>query len=59
MPKKKLTKAQVKKKISMAEKAIFTIWIDKVQYGPDSFNPMSQSKTEDLHDALLKARRRI
>jgi hypothetical protein len=55
MPKKKLTKAQVKKKIITAKLALYDLFMDKFNYGTSSFMPMSTKKLEEIYFPLLRA----
>jgi len=48
MPKKKLTKAQVKRKVKIMHDAIYDLFIDKVGYGSDSFAKISLAKANNL-----------
>ena len=48
MPKKKLTKAQVKRKVKTMHNAMYDLFIDKVGYGSDSFAKISIAKANDL-----------
>jgi hypothetical protein len=55
MPKKKLTKAQVKRKIRTAKKALYDLFIDKFEHGTSSFIPISTKKLEELYFPLMRA----
>jgi hypothetical protein len=61
MPKKKLTKAQVNKKLQSVRRALYDLFIDKFAYGSESFIPMSGNKIEEFHrntvSALLRMRK--
>jgi hypothetical protein len=46
MPKKKLTKAQVNKKLQSVRRALYDLFLDKFAYGTESFMPMSAKKIE-------------
>ena len=48
MPKKKLTKAQVKRKVKAMQNAMYDLFIDKIGYGSDSFAKISIAKATDL-----------
>jgi hypothetical protein len=48
MPKKKLTKAQVKRKVKAMQNAMYDLFIDKIGYGSDSFAKISINKASDL-----------
>ena len=54
MPKKKLTKAQVKTKLKRMNNAMYDLFLDKVGYGTDSYFKMSIAKANDLL-TLLKS----
>ena len=61
MPKKKLTKAQVNKKMQTIRRALYDLFLDKFAYGSESFMPMSAKKIEQFHkdtvSALLRLKR--
>ena len=59
MPKKKLTKTQVRKLLTTASGAIFKLMLDKVSYAGLSNVPMAWKKLGDLEDLLVKARNRV
>jgi hypothetical protein len=59
MPKKKLTKAQVKRKLKTCTKAIYDLFLDKFAYGGDSFLPLSQNAVLKLNNDLNNALRRV
>ena len=48
MAKKKLTKAQVKRKVKTMHNAMYDLFIDKIGYGSDSFAKISINKASDL-----------
>ena len=52
MPKKKLTKAQVKAKLKRINLDIYALVVDKLAYNSDSLVPMSLNKLLELHKAL-------
>jgi len=56
MPKKKLTKAQVKRKIKTASNVVYDLLLDKMGYGGASFVPMSLVKMLDLQKIFDRAR---
>ena len=58
MPKKKLTKAQVKRKVKNIYNAMYDLFLDKLGH-PDSFNPMSKAKTLEVLDNISRARLRV
>jgi len=58
MPKKKLTKAQVKRDLNGAMSRIYNLMVDKIGH-PDSTVPMSVSKLLDLHKAVSSAWKRV
>ena len=58
MPKKKLTKTQVKSKMRTAANLLYDLFYDKFLH-PDSFVPMSGTKLFDIVNLINKARSRI
>jgi len=58
MPKKKLTKAQVKRKLKTCNNAMYDLFLDKVGHG-NSDVPFSVSKLLDLNKALQSSVKRI
>ena len=58
MPKKKLTKTQVKSKMLKAANQLYDLFLDKFAH-PDSFVPMSGTKLFDTVNLINKARSRI
>lgn len=54
MPKKKLTKAQVKKKLRTAWLTLYDLYLDKIAYGSESFNPMSKRKADEIYDYIYR-----
>ena len=56
MPKKKLTKAQVKRKIKTASNVVYDLLLDKMGHGGASFVPMSLAKMLDLQKIFDRAR---
>jgi hypothetical protein len=58
MPKKKLTKAQVKSKMRTAANQLYDLFNDKFAH-PDSFVPMSGTKLFDTVNLINKARSRV
>jgi len=54
MPKKKLTKTQVRKKLRMASNQIYDLLTDKLAYG-DSIIPISQKKLLEINTVITKA----
>ncbi len=59
MPKKKLTKAQVKRKLKTALSSVYDLLLDKMGHGGASFVPMSLAKMLDLHKIFNQAMVRI
>ena len=55
MPKKKLTKAQVKKKMKTTLNAVYDLYLDKFAYGSQSIVPVSTKNLEETHNLLLRA----
>ena len=58
MPKKKLTKAQVKRKLKTWNNAMYDLFLDKVGHA-NSDVPFSVAKLLDLNKALQSAVKRI
>jgi len=56
MPKKKLTKAQVKRKMKQIIRATYDLLLDKMGYGGASFVPMSLVKMLELQKIFDRAR---
>ena len=48
MPKKKLTKVQIKKKLNTLSRLLRDMLVDKLDYGRDSFVPFSVQKIIDV-----------
>ena len=59
MPKKKLTKAQVKAKLKRINMDLYSLVIDKLAYNSDSFVPMSLNKLLELHKSLGRSGMKI
>jgi len=59
MPKKKLTKTQVKKKLQTAVAALYDLYIDKFGHGSASFVPMSANKLQEIYANVIKARLQV
>ena len=58
MPKKKLTKAQVKRKLKTCTKALYDLFLDKFGHS-NSDVPISQPKLLKLSDELNRAINRV
>jgi hypothetical protein len=58
MPKKKLTKAQVKKKVNQIGGNMYDLMTDKMGH-PDSFVPFGLSKLFELNEIMRRARVRL
>ena len=58
MPKKKLTKAQVKRKLKTVNNAMYDLFLDKMGHG-NSDVPFSTPKLLDLNKAMQSAIKRI
>ena len=58
MPKKKLTKAQVKRKLKTCTNAMYDMILDKMGH-TNSDVPMSLPKLMDLHKAMQGAAKRM
>ena len=59
MPKKKLTKAQVKSKLKRINVDIYALVVDKLAYNSESSVPISLNKLLELHKVIQNARRRM
>jgi hypothetical protein len=55
MPKKKLTKTQVKNKVKTAYRAIFDLYLDKLSYQSASEIPISKRKLDEMIGSLGSA----
>ena len=58
MPKKKLTKTQVKNKLRIANNQIYDLMLDKLGHA-DSNVPMSQNKLLELNNITVRAANRL
>ena len=58
MPKKKLTKMQVKKKMALISRSMYDLLTDKLGHA-DSLVPMSQPKLLELNRTLQVASRKL
>ena len=58
MPRKKLTKAQVKKEFKRAHASLFRLFMDKMEH-PDSRVSMSRNKLADLTTEMGRAWKRV
>ena len=58
MPKKKLTKTQIKRKLKTCSNAMYDLMLDKLGHA-DSLVPMSQPKLLDLNKTLLGASKKV
>tara|TARA_Y100001951_G_C11278319_1_gene263487 strand:+ start:585 stop:767 length:183 start_codon:yes stop_codon:yes gene_type:complete len=59
MPKKKLTKTQVKRKIKTTSNAIYDMLLDKMGHGTASFVPFSLDKLIELQKVMDRARNKV
>ena len=59
MPKKKLTKAQVKKKLTIAGNNVYDLILDKLNVRFNSDVPFSTKKLFELHNIIQLAIKRI
>jgi len=59
MPKKKLTKAQVKRKYKTATNALYDLYLDKLGHGNTSFVTQSRSVLVDIYSRVQAAMLRI
>ena len=55
MPKKKLTKAQVKRKLKTIHRQVYDLMLDKLGHVSSSFSPISNKKGIELNDYFLGA----
>ena len=55
MPKKKLTKAQVRRKLKSAATACYDLLIDKMGHGAKSHVPMSEKALMELNKKFVNA----
>ena len=58
MPKKKLTKTQVKKKLTGLERNMYDLFLDKLGHA-DSIVPFSQPKMTEMHKTIQAAKRKL
>ena len=58
MPKKKLTKTQVKNKLRIANNQIYDLMLDKLGHA-DSKVPISQNKLLELNNITVRAAQRL
>ena len=58
MPRKKLTKAQVKRKLKTCANAMYDLFLDKLGHA-NSDVPMSQNKILDMHRQITNAQKRM
>ena len=58
MPRKKLTKAQVKRKLKTASNVKYDLFLCKLGHA-DSMVPMSQNKILDIHRQITNAEKRL
>ena len=59
MPKKILTKAQVKRKIKTTSNAVYDMLLDKMGHGTASYVPFSLDKMIDLQKIFDRARSKV
>tara|TARA_Y100000593_G_C4243294_1_gene303342 strand:+ start:817 stop:999 length:183 start_codon:yes stop_codon:yes gene_type:complete len=59
MPKKKLTKAQVKRKYKAATNALYDLYLDKLGHGNNSFVTQSNKVLVDIYTRIQAAMLRI
>jgi len=58
VPKKKLTKTQVKKKLASVTNALYDLTLDKLAYGSAAFTGISFDKLKKMHADTLRALQR-
>lgn len=56
MPRKKLTKAQVKRKVIQLNRILYDLFLDKMGYGTDSEVPFSKRKLMEMQEYTLPSR---
>ena len=59
MPKKKLTKAQVKRKLKTINNALYDLFLDKVAYRGDSGIAISVKKLDETMLLIDRSKRRV
>jgi len=59
MPKKKLTKSQVKRKLKTLNNTLYDLVLDRMGYGTDSFSPLAYSKLFDMQRLVQSAIKRM
>jgi hypothetical protein len=58
MPKKKLTKAQVKRKLKTMRNAVYDLYLDRLGYGtPNSYVPMTNNKLLEVLNIIDRAQK--
>jgi len=58
MPKKKLTKAQVKRKLKTMRNAVYDLYLDRLGYGtPNSHVPMTNNKLLEVLNIIDRAQK--
>jgi hypothetical protein len=58
MPKKKLTKTQVRKKMQTCANAMYDLILDKMGHS-ESGVPVSMTKLLEIHKLILSAKKRV
>ena len=58
MPKKKLTKTQIKRKLKQSSTILYDLFLDKMGHLKSEV-PMSQKKILDLHRQITNAEKRM
>ena len=52
MPKKKLTKAQIKRKLKTVKNAMYDLMLDRLNYGTDSFYKGTFDSLNKMHRVI-------
>ena len=59
MPKKKLTKTQVRRLINVVRRDLYRLMIDRLEHGTKSDMKMTFNKVEEFYTAIGKAQDKI
>jgi len=59
MPRKKLTKAQVKRKLKVCMNSTYDLFLDKFAHGSRSDTPATSKKLMELHNEISRMRSRV
>jgi len=55
MPRKKLTKSQVNKKLVAIRRPMYELLLDKMGYAGSSYVPQSFKRLKEIYDAMSRA----